>query len=105
MVREHSLDALDGPIDPLAQCRQDIDRIDAVLVALLRERTRVALTAGRIKDAGGHAVVVPAREAAVLQRVRRLAAAPLDADAAARIFERIIDETRAAEERSSGHRR
>ena len=24
--------------DPLSQCRQDIDRIDGVLVALLRER-------------------------------------------------------------------
>jgi chorismate mutase len=104
MAHQHSLDAFDGPLDPLAQCRQDIDRIDAVLVALLRERTRVALDAGRIKDAGGHALVAPTREAAVLQRVRRLAVAPLEADAVARIFERIIDETRAAEQRSAGLR-
>jgi chorismate mutase len=104
MVHQHSLDAFDGTLDPLTQCRLDIDRIDAVLVALLRERTRVALDAGRIKDAGGHALIAPTREAAVLQRVRRLALAPLEADAVARIFERIIDETRAAEERSSGRR-
>lgn len=92
----------DETMDPLSQCRQDIDRIDAVLVALLRERTRVALDAGRIKNGDGKALVVPSREAAVLTRVRQLAVAPLDGEAVARIFERIIAETRAAEERWSG---
>lgn len=85
-------------MDPLAQCRQDIDRVDAVLVALLRERARLAVDAGRIKSASGQPLVVPGREAAILERVRQLAAAPLDGDAVTRIFERIIDETRAAEQ-------
>ncbi len=81
--------------DPLARCRQDIDRVDAVLVALLGERTRLALTAGRIKRAHGLDVAAPAREGDVLARVRQLATGPLDADAAARIFAQIISETRA----------
>jgi chorismate mutase/prephenate dehydratase len=85
--------------DPLLQCRQDIDRVDAVLVALLRERARLALDAGRLKTAAGASLRAPGREAAVIDRVRRLAGAPLDGDAVARIFRRIIDETRAAEER------
>ena len=85
----------DSTGDPLALCRQDIDRVDAMLVALLRERTRLALDVGRIKRAHGLAVAHPAREVDVLTRVRQLAGGPLDADVAARIFERIILETRA----------
>ena len=63
MAHQHSLDAFDGPLDPLVQCRQDIDRIDAVLEALMRERTRVV-----------------------------------------RLFERLVDETRASGDRSTGPR-
>lgn len=81
--------------DPLALCRQDIDRVDAMLVALLRERTRLALDVGRIKRAHGLEIAHPAREVDVLARVRQLASGPLQADAAARIFEQIITETRA----------
>lgn len=99
MTGHQTSDDSDPPQDPLARCRQDIDRVDAVLVALLRERTRLALNAGRLKSASGQPIAVPDREAAVLDRVRRLARAPLDAEAAARIFQRIIDETRSAETR------
>jgi chorismate mutase len=94
-------DSVDDPraqgINLLAQCRQDIDRIDAVLVALLHERTRLAVDAGRLKTTCGQPLVAPGREAAVFERVRRLARAPLEPDAVARIFERIIEEARAAE--------
>jgi chorismate mutase/prephenate dehydratase len=83
--------------DPLSQCRQDIDRIDGVLVALLRERTRLAMQAGEIKLATGEPVHAAAREAAVLRRVQELAVPPLAAEAIARIFSCIIDETRNAE--------
>ena len=83
--------------DPLAQCREDIDRVDAVLVALLGERTRLAIRVGRLKMAAGQPLTAPAREAAVLARVRQLAGHPLGPDAVTRIFQRIIDETRATE--------
>jgi chorismate mutase/prephenate dehydratase len=86
--------------DPLSQCRQDIDRIDGVLVALLRERTRLALQAGEIKLANGEPLHAAAREAAVMRRVQELAVPPLAADAIARIFACIIDETRNAELRT-----
>jgi chorismate mutase len=86
--------------DALSQCRQDIDRIDGVLVALLRERTRLAMQAGEIKLANGEPVHAAAREAAVLRRVQQLAIAPLKAEAIARIFACIIDETRRAEQAS-----
>lgn len=85
------------PSDVLADCRKRIDRIDAVLVALLRERVAVAVEAGRAKTAIGGPVLVPAREAEVLERVTSLAASPLGPDAVGRIFQTIIDETRTAE--------
>jgi chorismate mutase len=81
----------------LDECRQDIDRIDAILVALLRERARLALDAGALKRATGHDVVAPARERDVLTRVRTLSYGPLSPDAVARIFEQIISETRAVQ--------
>jgi chorismate mutase len=90
------------PYDALVQCREDIDRVDAVLVALLAERARLALQAGQMKVAAGQPVVAPAREAAVLERVKQLAAPPLGPDAVARIFEQIITETRDAERRTVG---
>lgn len=97
MATEHQVE-MAGTVDALVQCRDDIDRVDAVLVALLRERARLAVSAGRIKIASGQPVTAPAREAAILERVRRLAGEPLDGDAVARIFQHIIDETRAAEQ-------
>lgn len=89
----------DVTVDPLAQCRRDIDRIDAVLVALLGERTRLALDAGRITRGSGRDVAAATPEAVVIDRVRDLARGPLPADAAARIFAQIIRETRSVEER------
>lgn len=83
--------------DQLQQCRQDIDRVDGVIAALLRERVRLALSVGRMKQQAGEPLRVPARELAVLARVRTLAGAPLDADRLERIFQAIIDETCAAE--------
>lgn len=83
----------------LAECRQDIDRIDAILVALLRERVRLAMDAGAIKRAAGQDVVAPAREHDVLAHVRTLSQGPLSPDAVARIFEQIISETRAVQTR------
>jgi chorismate mutase len=96
----HDAGPRSDPHESLSRCREDIDRVDAVLVALLGERARLALNAGRMKAAIGQPVAASAREAAVLERVRQLAPPPLDPEAAARIFERIIDETRDSEQRS-----
>lgn len=84
-------------VDPLRQCRQDIDRIDRVLAALLGERARLALNAGRMKLAAGEPLASPGRERVVLAQVRNLAAAPLEPEGLERIFQTIIDETRGAE--------
>jgi len=61
----------------LAQLRRKIDRLDAELVRLLNERTRIALEIGRVKHANGHAVYAPAREREVLARVIARSRGPL----------------------------
>jgi chorismate mutase-like protein len=80
--------------------RNDIDRIDEVLVRLLNERARVACEIGELKRELGVEVYQPEREKQVLAHVRGIAAeGPLGADAIARLFERIIDEARRLERR------
>ena len=84
----------------LDDLRDDIDRVDEVLVRLLNERARVACEIGRMKKELGLEVYQPEREKQVLAHVRGVAAeGPLGPDAIARLFERIIDEARRLERR------
>jgi chorismate mutase len=84
----------------LDDLRDDIDRVDEVLVRLLNERARVACEIGLTKKALGVEVYQPEREKQVLAHVRSIAAeGPLGAEAIARLFERIIDEARRLERR------
>src|SRR5215475_10947991 len=84
----------------LDDLRDDIDRVDEVLVRLLNERARVACEIGRLKKELGIEVYQPEREQQVLAHVRGVAAeGPLGPDAIARLFERIIDEARRLERR------
>lgn len=79
------------------QLRDRIDTLDERIVALLNERASCALAIGELKDALGLDVYQPDRERAVLAHVRGVNAGPLDDDAIARLFERIIDEARRLE--------
>jgi chorismate mutase len=81
----------------LEQLRDEIDKIDEVIVRLLDSRARCAYTVGRLKHELGRPIYEPAREAKVLQHVRQVNEAlggPLDGDAVARLYERIMDEAR-----------
>ena len=85
----------------LDDLRDDIDRVDEVLVRMLNERARIACEIGRLKKQLGVEVYQPEREKQVLAHVRSVAAeGPLGADAIARLFERIIDEARGLERRT-----
>ena len=84
----------------LDDLRDDIDRVDEVLVRLLNERARVACEIGRLKKELGVEVYQPEREKQVLEHVRGLATeGPLGPEAIGRLFERIIDEARRLERR------
>jgi chorismate mutase len=75
----------------LDDLRDDIDRVDEVLVRLLNERARVACEIGKLKQAQGIDIYQPVRSVAT--------EGPLGPEAIARLFERIIDEARTLERR------
>lgn len=85
--------------DSLDLHRQQIDRIDLTILALLRERVRLGLSLGAIKRAIDLPIRAPRREAEVLTRVCAATSAPLSRDGVERIFTAIIEETAASQER------
>ena len=87
----------------IGELRDEIDRIDGELVTLLSRRATQALEIGQIKKGLQMEIYQPSREEAVLRHVRSLNKGPLDGDAIARLFERIIDEARRLE-RTTGER-
>ena len=54
----------------LDELRDDIDRVDEVLVRLLNERARVACEIGKLKKAQGVEIYQPEREAGARARAR-----------------------------------
>jgi chorismate mutase len=85
----------------LDELRDDIDRVDEVIVRLLNERARVAVEIGHMKKSLNVPIYQPDREKQVLAHVRSVASeGPLGPDAIARLFERIIDEARRLERRT-----
>ena len=85
----------------LARLREQIDRVDEVLVRLLNQRTKYAIEIGRIKGVLSLPIYSPDREKKVLENVERWSEGPLDPAAMRRLFERIIDEARAVERASA----
>ena len=81
----------------LESYRAEIDALDAELLELLNRRARVALQVGRTKVDAGLPVCDVDRERQVVARACNQNAGPLDDSAVARIFRRIIVETRRTE--------
>ena len=77
--------------------RGRIDRLDEEIVRILNARATCANEIGRLKVRAGMEIYEPARERAVLEHVRHANPGPLGGDAVARVFERIIDESRRLE--------
>ncbi|HSP33230.1 MAG TPA: chorismate mutase [Thermoanaerobaculia bacterium] len=84
-----------------ARLREQIDRVDEVLVRLLNQRTKYAIEIGRIKGVLQLPIYSPDREKKVLENVERWSEGPLEPAAMRRLFERIIDEARAVERASA----
>jgi chorismate mutase len=80
--------------DPeLLRLRNSIDNLDAALIHLLAERFRCTQEVGRYKAAHDLPPADPAREAAQIARLRRLAQeARLDPDFAEKFFNFVVTE-------------
>jgi chorismate mutase len=81
----------------LERLRASIDELDRVLVKLLNQRAKYAITIGVVKKDANIPVFSPAREREVLDNVERANLGPLSADGLRRLYERIIDESRRLE--------
>jgi chorismate mutase len=81
----------------LTDWRRRIDEIDKKLVELLNERSKCALEIGKLKQVAHLPLYQPDREKEVLQNAESTNHGPLTNAAIRRLFERIIDEARAAE--------
>jgi chorismate mutase-like protein len=81
----------------LSDWRRRIDELDRKLVELLNERSQCALEIGKLKQQANLPLYQPEREKEVLENAEKNNHGPLSNAAIRRLFERIIDEARAAE--------
>ncbi len=87
-----------GPLpEEVHELRRRIDALDRDLVRLLNERSECAVAIGRLKGAAGLPIHDPEREREILRQIVQSSAGPLAAEALARLFERILDESRRLE--------
>jgi chorismate mutase len=77
--------------------REEIDAIDQELLRLLNQRARIAQKIGSLKRAAGLPVCDPERERDVLTATQNANTGPLDEQAVAKLFRRVIRETRRVE--------
>lgn len=80
--------------------RAEIDSIDGELLRLLNRRARLAARVGAVKRSTGLPLCNPEREREVVTRACNDNDGPLDDRAIARIFRRIIYESRRVEART-----
>ncbi|MEI6219037.1 MAG: chorismate mutase [bacterium] len=85
----------------LNELRKRIDKVDQKLVALLNDRTRIAIEIGKLKESQGLAPYDPVREQKVLQMVAELNTGPLDNSALKAIYREIMSSALAVEKRNS----
>ena len=96
----------------LESLRDEIDKLDEVIVRLLDRRARCAFAVGRLKHAQGLSIYEPGREKVVMAHVKEVNASlegPLTDDAIERLYERVMDEARRIQrlesERQNAHER
>jgi|SRR5690554_586041 len=81
--------------DLLTELRDEIDRLDKSIVQLLNKRTLYSVYIGKIKSKLGLPFYSPQREKEISEKIKAYLEEPLTKPALQRIYERIIDESRA----------
>ncbi|MFO7448484.1 MAG: endolytic transglycosylase MltG [Ignavibacteriaceae bacterium] len=79
----------------LNKLRNEVDSIDRQLVHLISKRTLHSVLIGRVKRSLGLPTYSPQREKDVAQKISSYVEEPLTKEALIRIYERILDESRA----------
>ena len=93
----------EAAVAELTRCREEIERIDNEIIALLARRLTLGKRTGDLKRAAGMPILDPTREAAVIRRVtERARDAGLPPEAAREVFWQIVGMSRRAQEPSLG---
>lgn len=79
----------------LTKLRTEVDVIDKEIVKLLSTRTLHSVLIGRVKRSMGLPTYSPKREKEIAEKITNYSKEPLSREALLRIYERIIDESRA----------
>jgi chorismate mutase len=90
----------------LIELREEIDKLDKSIVQLLNKRTLYAVYIGRVKGEIGLPSYSPEREKEISEKINSYLEEPFTKSALQRIYERIVDESRAIqkEEGNKGKR-
>lgn len=83
----------------LEALRGQLDRIDAQILSLLSDRAAVILQVADWKRRHNSPVHVPAREAAIIQRLCTLNVGPLSEEALTHIYQAVLEAMRGLESR------
>ena len=89
----------------LKKLRSEIDSIDKQIVPLLSKRTLMSVLIGRVKRSMNLPTYSPEREKEISKKISQFAEEPLRPGSLLRIYERILDESRAIqrEEKNEGN--
>lgn len=84
---------------PIENPRAEIDAIDSDILRLLNRRAEIALRVGAVKAEKDASMVDPNRESEVIARLTNQNPGPFDSTAIENIFQRIIDESLALQQK------
>ncbi len=85
----------------LSKLRKRVDLFDRLLVYLLNKRTKTTVQIGRVKISLNQPTYNPERERDVMQKIYSHNKGPLTEESLERIYERILDESRATQKSES----
>jgi chorismate mutase/prephenate dehydratase len=85
------------PVSDLDALREEIDRLDEQIVALLNRRARCVQEIGQLKADAGTPVFSPDREQQILDRIRRLSEGPLPPQSLQAIYRELMSASLALE--------
>ncbi len=83
----------------LNDLRTKIDALDQKIIALLNDRTRLALEVGKLKTETGKEIYAPERESQIYQKIITLAKGPLPQEALQAIYREIMSAALAIEKK------
>jgi chorismate mutase len=85
-------------LENIDDLRERINSIDDELLRLFNERAKLALEIGRMKKEQGLPIHIPSREEQIITRVQQENPGPLPPTSIARLYQRLIEESRTLEE-------